>query len=195
MRQFTKVTLIALLTLAFSMAAFGTTISTWNTSNTIDSTGWAYAAQTFTAPGNALTDYSVGFYNQYAPGQLSFSLYAWSGDSPTGSALFTTTNLTWIGDGYTTGAINVPLTTGNLYGVVLSWGGTCCDYLVYGNDSYSGGIGFWSQDAATWDAYPQYDEQFTAVFNGSSTPEPGSLLLLGSGILGLAGVVRRKLGK
>lgn len=29
---------------------------------------------------------------------------------------------------------------------------------------------------------------------GSSTPEPGSLILFGSGILGLAGVIRRKLG-
>ncbi len=33
----------------------------------------------------------------------------------------------------------------------------------------------------------------TTNFNASTTPEPSSLLLLGSGILGLAGVVRRKL--
>jgi hypothetical protein len=182
-----------LLALALSTAAFGTTIDTWNTSNTIHSNGWALAAQTITAPGNELTDYNVGFYQQYPAGQLSLSIFNWSGNSPVGSALFSTTNLTWIGDGYTTGAINVALTTGNLYGFVVNWGGTCCDYLVYGNDSYSGGEGYWSFDNVTWTAYPQYDEQFTAVFNGTSTPEPGSMMLLGSGILGVAGVLRRKL--
>lgn len=192
MSRFKTATMIALLVL--STAAFGSvTISTWSTSNTIDSSGWAFAAQTFIAPGNALTDYTVGFYNQYPAGQLSFSVYAWSGNSQVGSPLFTTTNLTWIGGGYDTGAINVPLTTGSLYGVVLDWGGACCDYLVYGNDSYSGGIGYWSQDSVTWSVYPQYDEQFTAVFNGSSVPEPGSLILLGSGVLGLAGILRRKI--
>ncbi len=191
----TKIAALAALlaTFALSTAAFGSvTISTWNTSNTIDSNGWAFAAQTFVAPGTSLTDYSVGFYNQYSPGQLSFSVYAWSGDSPVGSALFSTTNLSWIGDGYTTGPINVALTQGNQYGVVLDWGGTCCDYLVYGLDSYAGGLGYWSMDGVAWSAFSEYDEQFTAVFNGS-TPEPGSLILLGSGVLGLAGTLRRKI--
>jgi hypothetical protein len=32
-----------------------------------------------------------------------------------------------------------------------------------------------------------------SVVGGSTTPEPGSLILFGSGILGLAGVIRRKL--
>jgi hypothetical protein len=186
--------MVALLVL--STAAFGSvTISTWATSNTIHSNGWAFAAQTFVAPGNSLTDYTVGFYNQYPAGQLSFSVFNWSGGAQTGSALFTTTNLTWNGGGYDTGAINVPLTTGNLYGVVLDWGGSSFDYLVYGNDSYSGGLGYWSQDSVNWTAYPQYDEQFTAVFNGTSTPEPGSLILLGSGVIGLAGILRRKINR
>ena len=194
MSRYTTASMAALLAIfMLSTAAFGSvTISTWNTSNTIQSNGWAYAAQTFVAPGNDLTDYSVGFYNQYPAGQLSFSVYAWSGGSPVGSALFSTTSLSWIGDGYTTGPINVALTTGNEYGVVLAWGGSSFDYLVYGNDSYSGGIGYWSQDAVNWTAYPEYDEQFTAVFNGTTTPEPTSLLLLGSGVLGLAGIIRRK---
>jgi hypothetical protein len=33
------------------------------------------------------------------------------------------------------------------------------------------------------------------VYDPSATPEPGNLLLLGTGMLGLAGVVRRKLGR
>ena len=36
-------------------------------------------------------------------------------------------------------------------------------------------------------------ETFSLVGGGTSTPEPSSILLFGSGILGLAGVIRRKL--
>jgi PEP-CTERM motif len=36
--------------------------------------------------------------------------------------------------------------------------------------------------------------QYSALLQGYSTPEPSSLILLGSGVLGLAGVIRRKLG-
>jgi hypothetical protein len=41
------------------------------------------------------------------------------------------------------------------------------------------------------DAFPYV--QYSATLEGYSTPEPGSLILMGSGLLGLAGVIRRKL--
>jgi hypothetical protein len=39
------------------------------------------------------------------------------------------------------------------------------------------------------------DLEFGVLVKDASTPEPGSLLLLGTGMLGLAGVVRRKLSR
>lgn len=37
------------------------------------------------------------------------------------------------------------------------------------------------------------DDQFVFTSVAGSTPEPGNLLVFGSGVIGLAGVVRRKL--
>jgi hypothetical protein len=43
---------------------------------------------------------------------------------------------------------------------------------------------------------PNFDGLAYAVgFNASATPEPGSLLLVSSGMLGLAGIVRRRFGR
>jgi len=39
-----------------------------------------------------------------------------------------------------------------------------------------------------------YQYVTNAVADGNGVPEPGSLVLMGSGVLGLAGVLRRKLG-
>jgi hypothetical protein len=57
------------------------------------------------------------------------------------------------------------------------------DFLVVVNTSSNAGIG----QPFTITVQGFIDDQFT------STPEPGSLVLFGSGILGVAGLVRRKL--
>ena len=43
------------------------------------------------------------------------------------------------------------------------------------------------------DFYTKQGYTATFVSDGNATPEPGSIMLLGSGVLGLAGVLRRKL--
>ena len=83
---------------------------------------------------------------------------------------------------------------GNLLGTVV----------MNGNSNYNGDgsaifIGFLSNTPNVWFLNFNVVDQFggdslaigTVTFY--PTPEPGSLLLLGSGVLGLAGVIRRKL--
>ena len=65
-------------------------------------------------------------------------------------------------------------------------GGTPNDFTVYFNGVDHG------PDLVNFGGFP-YTE-YVATLDGYSTPEPGTMLLFGSGILGLAGVIRRKLG-
>jgi hypothetical protein len=67
------------------------------------------------------------------------------------------------------------------------WLGTFeVDFTFYGYPSgYPGPFG----------AYPEMYEYVTFDAQVNDTPEPGSLLLFGSGLLGLAGMLRRKLGR
>ena len=68
---------------------------------------------------------------------------------------------------------------GTFDGWDLNGGPASCEFAVGGVDQGSCGA-------------PPIGEAFT-ITGGTVTPEPSSILLLGSGILGLAGVLRRKL--
>jgi hypothetical protein len=59
------------------------------------------------------------------------------------------------------------------------------------NNFVSSGVNIGYTWSSGWTSASFNGEVFT--FTGTSTPEPGSLVLLGSGVLGLAGVLRRKI--
>jgi hypothetical protein len=63
--------------------------------------------------------------------------------------------------------------------------------VLWGPGLYPGGTGEWGYGTSVTACCGNLDTGFIATF-GASTPEPGSLVLFGSGILGLAGVVRRR---
>lgn len=95
----------------------------------------------------------------------------------------------WYGsDGGTTNDLNVYWNGANIYSLV-NMGDTRPNYNLYtfgvtatGSDTLTIGI--------------RNDPSYQALDDVSvtSTPEPDSLILMGSGLLGLAGVIRRKLG-
>ena len=65
-------------------------------------------------------------------------------------------------------------------------GGTPNDFSVFWNGVNIGPPGLVNAPGFAY-------TKFSTVVQGYSTPEPGTMLLFGSGILGLAGVIRRKL--
>jgi hypothetical protein len=59
-------------------------------------------------------------------------------------------------------------------------------YLYYGSDP----IGPWSDVYAA-----NYDLSFSADLSGTAVPEPGSIVLLGSGLIGLGAIKFRRRGR
>ncbi|HEY5176070.1 MAG TPA: PEP-CTERM sorting domain-containing protein [Terriglobales bacterium] len=70
-------------------------------------------------------------------------------------------------------------------------------WLTLGNASASGDPVYWDENSGPSQAYDSAlgtipSEAFTIYGSGSSTPEPSSLLLLGSGVLGIGGLLRKR---
>ena len=88
--------------------------------------------------------------------------------------------------------------TSTVSGLNVSLGaGTYWLELLNGYTALNSNI-FWDVNNGSSQAYQSgtgavASEAFTIYSGGTSTPEPGTLIMFGSGILGLAGVLRRKI--
>ena len=99
-------------------------------------------------------------------------------------------------------AASAVLTPGQTYTIGATWnsfldpmifentvGNFNGSFVVYGQNAYIAG-GFADPTNTTGDIHTYFGPNFEYT---SSTPEPGTLVMFGSGIVGLAGILRRKL--
>ena len=208
-------TLIASLTLCLALAAVPASAQMWSYDNgPINGTIDAYTinfgyivSDTFVAGGSSVNGFSFGTFQ--FPGDIMLSV-DWSitssenGGTVFGSGTASGNNLTdkflsanqfgyYINEITVTG-LNASVTSGttywlNLQNAVIQTG----DPVFWDENS---GVGCMSKGCPSLASDSSYgtiaSESFT-INGGGSTPEPTSIMLLASGALGLAGVLRRKL--
>lgn len=173
--------------------------------------------ETFLAPTNGndfLSSFSLFLAGPYVSGNIIMSAYVatWNG-SGAGSLLYSSPEINYPNTGNAELTFNpgIQLTPGSDYIVFLSisqyYGQSSGEtYISGGNNNcpgcffaYSNNSGNFNQlFTQAWDASGlSPDFAFVADFNSGqgSVPEPGTFLLLGSGLLGTLGVVRRKLNR
>ena len=189
-----RVVLLGLLALALPMAAFANSIDFANQGGTI--TGSESAGLTISSTLIAVTGMSGCPCNGANIGSVSIQTGAlMSGGSLGGGGTFGAGTITIMGNG-TAGLPNAVLFSGSFTSATWTFEGT----LANGTDQYTlravltNGQGFTVQAAVTT------GKGFfsgTGDINSGDTnvvvPEPGTLGLLGTGLLGVAGLVRRKI--
>jgi hypothetical protein len=156
--------------------------------------GWNAQAQTFEAPSANCNVLSSWEFKLAAGGsQVTFNIYQWGSSGPIGSALYSQT-FNW-GDTIDVNNINLLLTPGQLYGAELDFHGYNGPsvYFNFNQTGYPGFDGWWDMSNEAWQDVPGTNQYFMANFT-SGVPEPGSFLLFGSSLLGIAGVLRRRIG-
>ena len=104
-------------------------------------------------------------------------------------------------DKITVSNLNVPLSSGTTYWLNLQNASVASGDPVYwdenegvgctGNDGHGGGCPSMASNGGIG-TIPAESFDINGTGGGGTTPEPGSILLFGSGILGLAGILRRE---
>jgi len=208
-------TLIASLILGLALAAVPASAQMWSYNNgpingTTDSwtINFGYiVSDTFVASGSSVTGFSFGTFQ--FPGDIMLSV-DWSitssenGGTVFGSGTASGNNLTdkflsanqfgyYINEITVTG-LNTGVTSGttywlNLQNAVIQTG----DPVFWDENSGKGCMSNGCPSSASESAVGTIPSESFTINGGGSTPEPTSIMLLASGALGLAGVLRRKL--
>ena len=162
-----------------------------------------FLGQTFTAPNatdvflNSFTIYQVEV-GTGQPTTYTASLSTWnSGTLTTGSQIWSASGSNLSSSSFTDlpFAVNTPLSFGTQYMFSLFMNADN-GFFFTGATPYADGA-FYVQDGKTpnaaWIPFDSnYDDiEFSAQFSAQSVPEPGSMILFGTGLLALAGVAIR----
>ncbi len=158
--------------------------------------GWMAQAQTFEAPSancNVLSEWEFELAGRTSAGQVTFNIYQWGSSGPVGGPLFTE-NLAWGTSAqlFDVTNINVTLTPGQLYGADIDLQGYSGPSVYFNaNQNGYGYDAWWYMSSTGWEDIG-FNQYFAANFS-NSVPEPGSIVLFGSSLLGVAGVLRRRI--
>ena len=109
-----------------------------------------------------------------------------------GYSFSTTATITSAGTFIDTSGANINLNVGDFFTIDVSGGPGCCN-LAGSTIPYSGGDLFLDINGQFTDYTKDFGYSMAFQSYMNTVPEPGSLVLLGSGVLGVAGLLRRKI--